>query len=575
MASEQVARTESEGLSPARSTPQYRTLRTLADDQCATPVQRPSSGTPSPPRGDGVTMDAVECVMQDEVATFVDATYEDAAWVANRLSSSPSAVAVLSPLHPNTVRGGKVCAGVEQQQQQQQQLQQQQQQQQQARIPAHSARQPVTPPLPPPRRTTPLSDMSPPGRAPASEPLQPPDLTVQTSQDTVFASHHPTQAVFTQAPQTCKVSPPRPAVLYDTVRMPPMGVLEGSPRKSRTPSAAIPSPATPPGRPAAPVRSTTPCAMVGCVLTPQSPDGSTLSADNDTEMALLRSQALAVAADALPRRIAQTVLRMDRENRVLRDVCRDRQTVSASLEKDLSDERKKSQEHIQKAVALSARLEESKAQIRRLKKLVAGVRQTNLPFHNELHQARLDESQRKQREDERVKELLQEQQAAHQERVAALRETLAMRECDRAALERLIDDLCAQHTDDLKRVIEAAATNLDSGRAEAGALRIHLNGVLQMLRRSYTQSEHTRGDDGKGELVRQVRGAREAARRAVEERSREADAHREREKKWGEERAELYRHLRWYDEQFALQQHRVVDGGSVTPQTEAGGSTNI
>jgi len=465
-------------------------------------------GGPSPSPKRNVEEDSEGAVYEDERATFVDATYEDAEWVARRLSPSPSAQTVLSPLHPNTIRSGAKISSVPPRSRA-------------SSVPVQQHGVAPPPALPPGG-----------GRSPSSRD----DSGGQPSSVATALSPPRTRCTVEDLPvESVHLSPPRPGQRLVALAAVPE---------------AVSSPATPPaayssGR--VERRAGTPFAVAP----------ERMNASDDAEMAVMRSEALTRAAALLPASVGRTVLRLDRENSVLRAVAKERKDAASELERQLQDERSKSQEYIQKAVALSARLEESKQHVRRLKRLVAEVRQTNLPVHNELHQARVaelerrkEEERRRLEEEARVARLVRQQQEAEEE-ISTLAERLRAVDCTRCGLERLVDDLCTQHTADLRRVIEAGGRH-KGAPAEAAALQLHIDGLMLLLRRAYTAGEAARSDEASAEqLMRQVREARDHARRAAEERAREAEAHRVQERRWEEERQRLYSHLRWYDDQHA------------------------
>eukprot|EP01062_Namystynia_karyoxenos_P077541 TRINITY_DN7834_c0_g2_i1.p1 TRINITY_DN7834_c0_g2~~TRINITY_DN7834_c0_g2_i1.p1 ORF type:complete len:809 (+),score=260.28 TRINITY_DN7834_c0_g2_i1:76-2427(+) len=566
-------------------TPRHRTERSAAPEPCAY-----DDGFGVDPEG--------HAIYQDDRATFVDATYEDSGWVARRLSASPSAQTVLSPLHPNTQActlrppgfdtPGRFCGT--------------QSEGRNAgscgpRSIGRAASQPTVsthhigvapPPLP-------MTDSE--GRAPSASPspkLGGAAYPAAAAEGGTRAPPPPSPpplppAAVGRSGSGCRLSPPRPSRPPASVQLrglsPPSGGLAGGPvsrhllapelaprasfraesqdRSGQLP-VAIPSPATPPAARAAADGPGTPYAEDRYASFPVSAPPSLMECKDDAEMAELRSKALTAAAAQVPPALAAAVLRMDRENRVFRAVCKDRGTVVSDLEQQLTDERRKSQDYIQKAVALSARLEESKRHIRRLKKLVAEVRQTNLPVHNELLQARLgemerkkDEQQRRQEEDARTDLLLREQQADYDEQMAQLEDELGDAKQQRAALDRLVDALSAQHTDDLRRAIEAAS-ELAGPAAEAAALRVQRDGYLQLLRDCYVANEQLRGDDraaarraGHASSARQVQEARDLARQAVDDRWRLLEAHRVDRRQWDLERDHLQRSLQWAEHELA------------------------
>eukprot|EP00755_Sulcionema_specki_P009929 Sspe_Gene.6572::Locus_2218_Transcript_1_1_Confidence_1.000_Length_1098::g.6572::m.6572 len=187
-----------------------------------------------------------------------------------------------------------------------------------------------------------------------------------------------------------------------------------------------------------------------------------------------------------PSPVVESITRLQRINNSLRSMYANQLAATMAKASQLEDEQRKNQELIARSIALSTRLDESKKCVKKLKKTIAEAKQQNLPLHNQLLQARIEEDKKYECEFNQLKQQAGQFLAQQNSLMAELEQrTLRIN-----ALERLLDDMEQQHKKDLVSAVSLNWTVPDQDIAkENAALRVSLDGAIQALHQCYHENQ--------------------------------------------------------------------------------------
>eukprot|EP01060_Flectonema_neradi_P001007 TRINITY_DN10590_c0_g1_i1.p1 TRINITY_DN10590_c0_g1~~TRINITY_DN10590_c0_g1_i1.p1 ORF type:complete len:611 (+),score=172.34 TRINITY_DN10590_c0_g1_i1:48-1880(+) len=456
--SELMAVLKSQGEKIAHMDQQYAaalgTIRQMCDERRA---MSPPSGSDTTPRkllqpahpinqseehdGIEITSDG-KVLYEEERATFVDATYDEE-FVVRRVSSSPTAAAVLSPYrvkvdqpvvtHSAEKRGASEPRVVLPPMNDQQ-------------LPEQSETETVSEP-------TPMNTDD-----DIVQPTTPPRLQVVRSASPNFKSQtRTTNHLGMQIDQPVGLQRQQP--------------VEPSPAPIQHPSSIFAS---------TPILESVPKQL--------------RNADTDEEvsnyLAIALKKQLDAEQDHVSHRLYKGVQQIIAENQNLRSMYYHQQESSEAAYAKLQKLHVKHQETTTKCIAMMSRLQESKKCFKKLKNHLASQKVEQLDVHNEVLKAKLEEENQVRNE--------AEQYLSQRDQLIA---ELEQRSLEVVAFEKVFRDMEVQHERNIQRALEStiqpSGQEISEIEKENVSLRINLDGTMQVIHHVYAKNEQLKEEIGK------------------------------------------------------------------------------